>query len=237
MPGAVISSTFNSTIPGPYADAIVKIVNSDTDINSHPALQLVGNVGLELVDIAGSFGTIYSDRSLTESRIQLRSNGGISVFMDDDNNSGNERFFVYGNPTTEYCYIDGATGDFDCTGTKSSITTVDDELHALYAVESPYVVFEDFGSGQLDTGQATVTIDPLFAATVNLSDYQVFVTPLGDCSGLYVTNKTPTGFEVRELGGGTASVGFDYRIVAKRLGYENVRMEVVAPPSDAEEGR
>ena len=37
--------------------------------------------------------------------------------------------------------------------------------------------------------------------------------------------KTPTSFEVRELGGGDASIAFDYRIVAKRLGYEDVRLE------------
>jgi hypothetical protein len=47
--------------------------------------------------------------------------------------------------------------------------------------------------------------------------------PNGDCKGLYVTNKTATSFEVRELGGGTSSVDFDYRITAVRKNYENVR--------------
>jgi len=36
--------------------------------------------------------------------------------------------------------------------------------------------------------------------------------------------KTPTSFVVRELGGGTSSVVFDYRIMAKRKGYENIRL-------------
>ena len=58
-------------------------------------------------------------------------------------------------------------------------------------------------------------------------DYHVFLTPLGDCNGLYVTDKTATGFVVREFGGGISNVGFDYRIVAKRVGYEDQRMEVV----------
>ncbi len=53
-------------------------------------------------------------------------------------------------------------------------------------------------------GQTTVTIEPLFAQSVNLGvDYHVFLTPLGDCNGLYVAEKTPTGFTVRELNGGT----------------------------------
>ena len=95
----------------------------------------------------------------------------------------------------------------------------------MYALESPEVWFEDFGSGLLVNGVAHVSIDPLFAATVKLDDYHVFVTPLGDCQGLYVTNKTSTGFEVHELGGGTADIAFDYRLVAKRLGYETERLE------------
>jgi len=55
-------------------------------------------------------------------------------------------------------------------------------------------------------------------------EYHVFVTPKGDCKGLYVANETPAGFEVHELGGGQSNVAFDYRIVAHRKGYENVRL-------------
>jgi hypothetical protein len=53
----------------------------------------------------------------------------------------------------------------------------------------------------------------------------VFLTPNGDSEGLYVAGKTATGFEVREQGGGTSNISFDYRIVAKRRGYESVRLE------------
>jgi hypothetical protein len=55
-------------------------------------------------------------------------------------------------------------------------------------------------------------------------DYHVFLTPNGDCKGLYVTKKTANSFEVRELGGGKSSIAFDYRIMARRKGYEDVRM-------------
>ena len=54
-------------------------------------------------------------------------------------------------------------------------------------------------------------------------DYKVFTEPDGDCKGLYVTNKTATSFEVHELGGGTSSVEFDYRVMAVRKKYEAVR--------------
>jgi hypothetical protein len=61
----------------------------------------------------------------------------------------------------------------------------------------------------------------------------VFLTPNGDCKGLYVASKTAGGFEVRELGGGTSNISFDYRIVAKRLGFENARMEDVTERMNA----
>lgn len=38
-----------------------------------------------------------------------------------------------------------------------------------------------------------------------------------------MTNKTTGSFEVRELGGGTSTVSFDYRITAIRRNYEKVR--------------
>lgn len=120
-----------------------------------------------------------------------------------------------------------ALGQITCTNLMTPMA-VDSGARqvALYAMEAPQNWFEDFGSGQLANGQATVSLDPTFAQTVNASsDYHVFVTPKGDCRGLYVSNTTATGFEVRELAGGRSSVAFDYRIVALRRGFESVRME------------
>jgi hypothetical protein len=95
-------------------------------------------------------------------------------------------------------------------------------------MESPQHWFEDFGAGQLADGAATVSLDPTFAETVNGAvDYHVFLTPEGDCRGLYISSKTASGFEVRELGGGRSTVAFDYRIVALRRGFESVRLEDV----------
>ena len=100
---------------------------------------------------------------------------------------------------------------------------------SLYAIQSTENWFEDFGAASLKDGEAVVEIEALFAQTVNLSeDYRVFLTPLGDCNGLYVAEKTATSFTVHELGGGSADVDFDYRLVAKRLGYETERLEPVS---------
>lgn len=120
-----------------------------------------------------------------------------------------------------------AFGNIGATGTKSSVVPVDNGTRqvALYAVESPGVWFEDYGSGRLVSGVATINIDPAYAQTVNTGvQYHVFLTPDGDCEGLYVTARTATGFEVRELHQGKSNVTFDYRIIALRRGYETKRL-------------
>jgi hypothetical protein len=66
------------------------------------------------------------------------------------------------------------------------------------------------------------------------SSYHVFITPNGDSKSLYVISKTPTTFEVRESGGGTSSLSFDYRIVGKRRGFEAQRLVDVTERFNAE---
>jgi hypothetical protein len=119
-----------------------------------------------------------------------------------------------------------AGGHLICSGTKSAVVPLEDGRNvALYAVEAMENWFEDAGSGKLLNGAATVTLESTFAQTVNTgTEYHVFLTPEGDCEGLYVANKTPAGFEVRELHGGHSNIAFDYRIMARRKGYESVRL-------------
>jgi hypothetical protein len=95
---------------------------------------------------------------------------------------------------------------------------------------------EDFGTGELYNGVAKIKIDPAFAKTVTLdSSYRVFITPNADSKGLYVIRKTAASFEVRESGGGTSSLTFDYRIVGKRRGYEAQRLTDVTERFNAEQ--
>jgi hypothetical protein len=124
------------------------------------------------------------------------------------------------------CTID-VNANLFCTGTKSAVVPVNGGARkvALYAIEGPENWFEDAGSGQLSNGEVVVNLESVFGETVNTDiNYRVFLTPNGDCRGLYVAQKTPTSFVVRELGGGTSSIAFDYRILAKRKGYESIRL-------------
>ena len=105
----------------------------------------------------------------------------------------------------------------------------DNRIVELYAMESPENWFEDFGFGELRDGAAEVALDPTFALTVNTgASYHVFLTPNGDCEGDSTwLRRQPTGFQVRELRGGKSNIAFDYRIVAKRRGYESVRLDQI----------
>jgi hypothetical protein len=141
-----------------------------------------------------------------------------------NNASGGSIFEAMG--TAGSCFISGF-GNLNCSGSKSAVVPVDHGTRtvALYAVESPENWFEDVGSSRLSNGSALVTLESTFAQTVNTeSEYHIFLTPKGDCEGFYVNNETSTGFEVHELRGGHSNVAFDYRIMARRKGYENIRL-------------
>ncbi len=141
------------------------------------------------------------------------------------NNSSTGAPFSAYNGAGKGCYVD-ASGNINCTGAKNAVVSVDGGKRtvALSAIESPQNWFEDAGSAHLVNGGAVVQIDPDFMQTVNTGqEYQVFLTPYGDCKGLYVTDRTANSFRVHELGGGTASLLFGYRIMALRKNYEAIR--------------
>lgn len=119
-------------------------------------------------------------------------------------------------------------GDFIATGTKSALVeTVSYGKRELYAVESPENWFEDFGVAHLIQGRAIVKLESIFAETVTSDEYHVFLTPKGDCQGLYVASQSADSFEVKELQHGKGTIAFDYRVVAKRKGYERTRLAQV----------
>jgi hypothetical protein len=137
-------------------------------------------------------------------------------------------FTAQGGPESNgiFCFID-TTASVNCVDGDDEVTVNSGARKvALYSMQSTENWFEDAGAGQLSHGLARVELDPTYAQTVNTGvDYRVFLTPNGDCKGLYVSQKTATSFEVHELGGGRSNIAFDYRIMAKRRGRENVRLK------------
>jgi hypothetical protein len=82
-------------------------------------------------------------------------------------------------------------------------------------MESPELWFEDFGTAKLKRGRVVVKLDADFAKVIKRGDYKVFLTPEGDCRGLYVRRKSAASFEVRELMGGKSSIAFSYRSMSE----------------------
>jgi hypothetical protein len=98
-----------------------------------------------------------------------------------------------------------------------------------YAAESASRTIEDAGTARMSDGVANVQIDPAFASVMDRKWYYVFLTPLGDTRGLYVSMKTASAFQVRETERGRSNLAFDYRIVAHPLGAKDDRL----PPAPA----
>lgn len=180
-----------------------------------------GDTGSSAGGAAGLVGTAGDARAIY---LENNSPSGVpTAFMKQD---ATGKLALVAGGSGGSCTVD-TNGSLVCSGSKSAAVPVDNGQRqvALYAVEAPQNWFEDFGSGKLTNGTAAITLDPLFAQTVNTTDYHVFLTPRADCEGLYVGNATDTGFEVHELHSGRSNASFDYRIVALRRGYENVRLE------------
>lgn len=103
---------------------------------------------------------------------------------------------------------------------------------SLYCEEASEVWFVDYGFARLDGGLTVVTIDPVFAQAVNLTEpYHVFIQAYG-AADLYVSSRSEDAFEV-QLREGDPAVEFSYRLVAKRLGFEDARL-ARAPWADSD---
>jgi len=138
-------------------------------------------------------------------------------------------FLATNSATSDDCYID-AYADLRCTGEisggvlKGVHRNSGGQRVVTYASESATATVEDVGTARMSGGIANVQIDPSFASVMDHKWYYVFLTPLGDTRGLYVSMKTPSGFQVRETERGRDSLEFDYRVVAHPLDGKNERL-------------
>jgi len=105
-----------------------------------------------------------------------------------------------------------------------------------YGARTTAPSMEDAGEAQLVNGSATVKLDAALADVIDhRKSYLVFVTPEGDCKGLYVSAKTPAYFTIRELQGGRSTLAFQYRILAKPVDDDSRRLALL--PSRSVEPR
>ncbi len=154
--------------------------------------------------------------------------GNLIEAYDGDFPGGALRFYVDQAGNVRY---DGTASTF---AEIPSPTGVGSSYVSLYGISAAEAWYEDLGSANLLNGKVTIVIDPLFAQTVSLSDeYQVQVTATcGEPVLLFVSEKTETSFTVQgvSLDGKPSNCGFDYRISAKPLGLEGLRLEAIEIP-------
>jgi hypothetical protein len=147
-------------------------------------------------------------------------------------------FTAYNSSTLKECGID-PHANLTCSGTIKGGTALRVRHHAssgqhvlTYASESATATIEDVGTARMFGGVANLAIPADFASIMDRnSTYYVFLTPLGDTHGLYVSIKTPSAFQVRETERGRSSLAFDYRIVARPLDAKNDRLPLAPAPT------
>jgi hypothetical protein len=166
--------------------------------------------GMSIFPAAGVLGTASDALGVIGT-----SNARIGVYGFSAGNAG-----VVGESVNSFAgYFAGnvvVTGTLTAGVKNAAVKFPDGSQRVLHCMESPEHWFEDFGAAKLARGRATVKLDADFAKVIKRGDYHVFLTPRGDCRGLYVRSQGGASFEVRELAGGTSSVAFSYRIVGRR---------------------
>jgi hypothetical protein len=129
-----------------------------------------------------------------------------------------------------------SAGRFGATGPITALIRGTDGVQRVaFDMASPDGWLVDIGSATLQRGHATVPLAPDLAPLIDTSDYQVFLTPYGPTRGLFVSQRTPTGFEVQasnEGGGRDADIAFAYQVVGKRKDISVSRPSVA--PADAQ---
>jgi len=127
--------------------------------------------------------------------------------------TGNTVYVDYWNGTN-YKILGTTPGVVSCSVVNSKGQSV-----VMHAPETPEAYYEDYGQGKLVNGKVHIDMDPDFAKNICVNEkhpLRVFIQLEGDCKGVYVTNKTATGFDVIELDGGTSNISFQYHIIGNQ---------------------
>jgi hypothetical protein len=180
-----------------------------------------GVAGIQRGTSSGSGDGVYSESADTSNLYEA---------LEAKADSSNTYIFEGYNASTDgLCTIDydatlACTGGSVVKNVRTRHRNANGQHVLAYAAESATATIEDVGTARMVGGVAKVAIDPAFASVMDRKWYYVFLTPLGDTRGLYVSMKTASAFEVRETERGRSSLEFDYRIVAHPLDAKDDRL-------------
>lgn len=117
-------------------------------------------------------------------------------------------------------------GDIHLDGTiqsksfKSSIENAKNGSQEASATLSPKATITFRGTNRLDSGEVRVNLPTSVTIRMDANDswsYTVRLTPTDDCNGLYVAEKGPDYFVVRELRDGDSDASFNWEVSAPRM--------------------
>jgi hypothetical protein len=167
-------------------------------------------------------GGFNTDAASGASGVYGQSENGFGVYGFSSSGSG-YGLFSQGNAFVEGEIFTSGACKSGCVGTRHQ---------ASFAARSSQPTIDDVGEGALREGVGRIALAADFANAIDTTrPYVVLLTPEGDAS-LYVSNRTATGFEVHQIGGGHSNVAFAYRIVAKPYGVRDERLpmkDIAAP--------
>jgi hypothetical protein len=173
------------------------------------------------VGVSGSCyedGQVGKDYYGVKAVADLYTSNGTSYGVYGWGSGGSASYGVY--------YAGGLGG----SGPKSAIVRTEQGPKAVYCQESPENWFEDFGSGQIYGARAEIHLADDFRQTVTVNEIhpmKVFITPNAPIGEWWVEKGT---FDFTLMAPDAPDgARFDYRVVAKRQGYEELRLE--AAPS------
>ncbi len=121
---------------------------------------------------------------------------------------------VSGLPKKEYAFSVMGPGQISTV-----VKDVENKNVTMNSVVAPENLLQDYGHGELVNGKAKIELDPNFAKNIIVSKehaLKVFIQLEGDCNGVFVTNKSGKGFEVKELANGSSNVAFTYTVIGVR---------------------
>ena len=158
----------------------------------------------------------------------------------DNGTSGTSAGGYFDNGYGQYDYVGANYGStaYKIIGIGTVSTIVKDQNNTprvMACPEAPEILFEDYGTATLSNGKVHVDLDPTYANNVTINskhELRVLITLEGDCNGVYVTNKTATGFDVVELKGGTSNIKFTYEVIANRADEFNANGKLVSKNAD-----
>jgi hypothetical protein len=240
-----VATAFTGYTCGVYAS-----INSTSGIGVHGYAPCYGVYG-QAVDFSDdSFGVygyamnspsgrgVYGSGAYCGVEAQSTDGDGIRSFSSGYNKSGvygvnnltdGTVFGVYGrtySPSGYGVYYSGGIGG---TGLMRAIVQTSQGPTGLDVVTAAGSWVEDFGEGTLVNGRCHIELDPLFMETVTIdaaSPMKVFLQACDESCLDLVVKRGQTAFDVISPTRTDAAGAFTYRVVAKRKGFEEKRLDV-----------